>query len=62
MTFFGWYILGALTLGIFNIFFTNPYKTAVMTGYYARLREKAIAEGIEGAESLNDKYLYEKTG
>ena len=60
MTFFGWYILGALTLGIFNIFFTNPYKTAVMTGYYARLREKAIAEGIEGAESLNDKYLYEK--
>lgn len=60
LTFLGWYILGALTLGIFNIFFTNPYKTAVMTGYYAKLRKKAIAEGIEGTEYLNDKYLYEK--
>ena len=45
-----------------NVFYTNPYKTASFTGYYAELRAQAIEKNIEGAELLNDIYLYEKAG
>ena len=42
LTFLGWEILGILTMGIFNIFYTNPYKTAAFTRYYAELRAEAL--------------------
>ena len=60
LSFLGWEVLGALTMGIFNILYTNPYKIAVFTRYYAELREEAIEKGIPGAELLYDNYLYEK--
>ena len=62
LSFLGWELLGALTLGVFNIFYTNPYKTASFTRYYAELREMAKREGIPDAELLYDDYLYEKAG
>lgn len=60
LSFLGWEVLGALTMGIFNILYTNPYKIAAFTRYYAELREEAIEKGIPGAELLYDNYLYEK--
>ena len=60
LSFLGWEALGALTMGIFNILYTNPYKIAAFTRYYAKLREEAIEKGIPGAELLYDNYLYEK--
>ena len=62
LTFLGWEILGILTMGIFNIFYTNPYKTAAFTRYYAELRAEALEKGIPGSELLYDTYLYEKAG
>lgn len=60
LSFLGWQLLGILTLGLFNVIYTNPYKTAVFAQYYGQLR--AAAKGNELPESglLNDIYLYEK--
>lgn len=60
LSFLGWEVLGALTMGIFNILYTNPYQVASFTRYYAELRAEAIEKGIPGAELLYDNYLYEK--
>ena len=60
LSFLGWMILGALTLGIFNVLFTNPYKTAVFTEYYVQLRKKGKENNIPLVEFLNDSYLYKK--
>ena len=60
LSFLGWEILGAATLGVFNILYTNPYKTAAFTRYYGRLRTLAQEKEIPGAQLLCDPYLYEK--
>lgn len=60
LSFVGWQILGILTMGLFNLFYTNPYKTACFTGYYARLRSEALRDRLPGSELLRDTYLYEK--
>ena len=60
LSFLGWSLLGFLTLGLFNTLFTNPYKTASLTQYYAQRRAQAKQEGIPGAELLDDGCLYEK--
>lgn len=60
LSFLGWEFLGLLTMGVFNVLFTNPYKTAAFTQYYAAFRAEAKAKGIPGAELLFDRYLYEK--
>lgn len=60
LSFIGWQMLGYLTMGLFNIFYTNPYKISAFTRYYAELRALAIKNGIEGAELLYDMYLYER--
>lgn len=60
LSFLGWNLLGALTLGICSIFFTNPYKTAVFTEYYIRLRHAAKEAQLSNTDLLNDDYLYEK--
>ena len=60
LSYIGWTILGALTAGITEILYSNPYKVATLTEYYANLREVKKQEGIPGIKKLNDKYLYEK--
>ncbi len=60
LSFIGWELLGMLTMGVFNVFFTNPYKVAAFTQYYAALRAEAKAKNIPDAELLYDTYLYEK--
>lgn len=60
LSFLPWYLLGGLTLGLLDIFYTNPYKTAAFGEYYAYIREDAIAKQVRGYENLNDTYLFEK--
>lgn len=60
LSFLGWMILGAVTLGLVDLFFTNPYKTAAMSEFYTKIRSEAKEKEIEGAELLNDRYLFEK--
>lgn len=60
LSFIGWEILGALTLGLANIFFVNPYKISCFTQYYAAIREEALEKEIPGSHLLFDRYLYKK--
>lgn len=50
-------IVNALTLGLVDIFWLNPYSAAVFTELYFALRKKAIEEKLDGWELLNDYYL-----
>ena len=59
LSFLGWEVLGALTLGLLNIFYTNPYKMAAFARYYAQLRQEALEKDLPGARLLKDTYLYQ---
>lgn len=58
MSFIGWYILGTFTLGLANLFFTNPYIVCCYSEFYAKIRQHSIDAKIPGTELLNDKYLF----
>ena len=60
LTFIGWYLLGLVTFGVTDVFWTLPYEMAVFSEFYAAIRSEAREKGVEGAERLNDTYLYEK--
>lgn len=55
----GWEMLGILTFGLSNVFFTAPYKTALMAEYYAELRRLGKERKIEYTDLLNDTCLFE---
>lgn len=59
LTFIGWQLLGVLTIGITNLAFTNPYRIAVYSEYYAAFRKEAIDHNLPDVELLDDRYLYE---
>lgn len=58
-TFIGWRLLGILTLGLSEVFFSNIYSAATYAEYYVYLRNMAKKEKIVNSELLNDTYLYE---
>ncbi len=60
LSFFGWGLLGVATAGASEILFSNPYRSASLCEYYASLRGQAGEKRLEGAEWLNDTYLFEK--
>lgn len=60
LTMLPWHLLGLVTLGIANAVYFNGYRLAVQTEFYVRLRQEAADKGIEGAEALNDSFLYAK--
>lgn len=60
MSYIGWVILGGLTFGLTEILYSNPYRVATITEYYANLRSLSKEKKIPGIEKLNDEYLYEK--
>ena len=60
MSYIGWVILGGLTFGLTEILYSNPYRVATITEYYANLRRLGKEKKIPGIEKLNDEYLYEK--
>ncbi len=62
LSFLGWELLGILTMGLSDIFFTAPYKVAVMGEYYAELRRLCQEKGLDNGKLLNDRYLFEQAG
>ncbi len=62
LSFLGWELLGILTIGLSDIFFTAPYKVAVMGEYYAELRRLCQEKGLDNGKLLNDRYLFEQAG
>ena len=60
MTFFGWYLLGYITLGILDVLYTTPYYEATMSEYFVCRRKDAIENIPEAKDVFVDKYLYEK--
>ncbi len=60
LSFLGWAVLSALTLGLSGLFFSNPYQISAFTEFYVEMRERAKENNIPNADKLNDTYLYEK--
>lgn len=59
MSFFPWLLLGGATFGISEILYSNPYRAAFFSEYYADMRAEAKKAHMKGSELLNDTYLYE---
>ena len=52
LSFLGWEILSAITIGILGIFYVNPYVQGTNAELYAYLREDALNKGYASAEEL----------
>ena len=61
-SFLGWIALGVFTFGISEALWGFPYRMATFSEYYVEIRRLAKENGIEGADRLNDDYLFEKAG
>lgn len=59
LSFLLWNILEVATLGISAILYSNAYKAAAFSEYYADLRQLVKKKHLRGSEKLNDIYLYE---
>lgn len=59
LSFIGWNLLGIITSGLSNVFYTNPYMLSTFSEYYVELRRIAKEKNIENSDLLNDIYLYE---
>lgn len=51
LSFIGWYLLGALCLGV-GVFFVNPYYEATLAELYAAQRACVLRAGIVGEDEL----------
>ncbi|NLD10613.1 MAG: DUF975 family protein [Clostridiales bacterium] len=60
LSFIGWYILSAATLGLVSILYVIPYKLSTFCEYYMDMRAVAKENNLPGAEKLNDEYLFVK--
>ena len=52
LSFIGWFLLSALTLGILYIVYVGPYFYTSFSGLYQELRDNALAEGRVTREEL----------
>lgn len=52
LSFIGWAILTALTLGILGIFYTGPYMNSSFAVFYLEVRDEALRSGVVTAEQL----------
>lgn len=57
LSFLGWNLLGALTGGLVNIFFTNPYLYATRAEFYCALKAEARMKGILSSGELPDSLI-----
>lgn len=60
LSFIWWRLLGIITLGISEIFFTDAYRSSTFCEFYADIRKIAKDKKIKNSNLLCDKYLYEK--
>ena len=59
LSFLPWALLGGLTAGLSELLYSNAYRAAAFTEYYAGIREAAKREHVKGSELMNDTYLFE---
>lgn len=52
LSFIGWNILGAMTGGIVNLLYVNPYVHATYAEFYSALKAEALQKGIATREEL----------
>ena len=52
LSFIGWSLLSALTLGILEVLFVGPYRSIASAGLYEALKEDALKNGTLRAEEL----------
>lgn len=57
LSYFWWYVLSFLSLGLVGVFWLNPYRASVETELYMTLRAQAIAAKIPYSGEMNDVYL-----
>lgn len=60
LSFVGWNVLGAISFGVLEVLYINPYKQATFCEYYADIRQCYKENKGMGYELLNDRYLFEK--
>jgi len=53
LSFLGWMILNALTIGILGIFWTGPYRQLTIAGWYLELREECLRQGVITTDALD---------
>lgn len=53
LSFIGWVLLSALTCGILNIFYVQPYVSTATAGYYQELKQCAIDTGAVSEDEFN---------
>ncbi len=58
LTFLGWHVLSALTLGLTGILYSRPYRQAALSEYYCALRREWLADRPESAAVLDDGPLF----
>lgn len=46
LSFIGWNMLGALTLGILNLVYVSPYLCTSVAGFYDEVKKEALERGI----------------
>ncbi len=51
LSFFGWYLLGALACGL-GVYFVHPYRDATMAELYLTLRQDALSSGATTPQEL----------
>lgn len=59
LSFFGWWVLTAITFGLVGIFYANPYQEMTFAEYYKYVRSDAKSKLVLGTDYLDDKYLFE---
>ena len=59
LSFIWWRLLGVITLGISEIFFTDAYSSSTFCEFYVDIRKIAKDKKIKNSNLLCDKYLYE---
>ncbi len=56
LSFFGWFLLSAMTCGLLSIFYVNPYVHATFAEFYVAIRTESIGKGLVGDRELPGYY------
>lgn len=60
LSFTGWILLGSVSGGMINIFYTQPYVTATFVEFYSALKAEARMKGIIQEGELSDRLFLEE--
>ncbi len=58
LSFIGWFLLSALTVGILWVFYVGPYYCATMAGFFEEFKNDALRRGVITEADLKGGQLY----